>query len=444
MAAAGGSSLQALLRTFPGIGNTAVLVDPQVHDNPVRSRAPECSNPEVSREVHMLAEARRAFPKTPPPFVFGRRYGERPPGTRKVVLLANDGIRPRDPSTARRAQLVCRMYDAEYAFWTLDQDEKRYIVKTWGGGHRGSVGYRIWRGPDKGFDQKVAAFSDHFPRGSTDNHENDESAQQDGDSTDDNVDDEDEAFSPDIAQQCSERERHPREVKGKGSSARKDLAVLQHEVEERLRRRRERRRLRRTQLKNAQAPSTSFTHTPTRSRPSHVTPSLSQASEAAAVGASAPTPSRTPAKRERSPSGDLYGQSPGASSRRRSPSIAVIEVVLPPNTSIDFYKQSHTTLHISLSTNDYGAVPIYLRSCMTIETFFASMLSAWGLEGKDSEVAAVTVKFDWLKEEGPMIVRREVSDSFQKMLETINEAQVWKDRSVERRRCDVRVKIILK
>jgi hypothetical protein len=56
----------------------------------------------------------------------------KPPGSRKVVVLANDGFRPRAAAKVRKAELVCRAYDANDGFWTLDQYEIRYIVKATG------------------------------------------------------------------------------------------------------------------------------------------------------------------------------------------------------------------------------------------------------------------------------------------------------------------------
>jgi hypothetical protein len=116
------------------------------------------------------------------------------------------------------------------------------------------------------------------------------------------------------------------------------------------------------------------------------------------------------------------------------------------DSSIDRYKQDHTTLYISLSTNDYGGVPIYLRSCLTIESFFSLVFLAWDLKGQEDKVAAVTVRFDWLEEDEPMVVRRGVVNSFQKMLDTIAEAPVWKDGDghVREKGCDVRVMIVMR
>jgi len=139
-------------------------------------------------------------------------------------------------------------------------------------------------------------------------------------------------------------------------------------------------------------------------------------------------PARVPMKRERSVSEGAARQPPQLSTRlvrQRLRSPSVIEVSNSATPSIDRYKQSHTTLHISPSKNDDGAVPFYLHSCMTIETFFASARSVWRLRDKDEEVAAMTVRFDWLKKAETMIVMREVADSFQKMLETIAEAPLF-------------------
>jgi len=94
--------------------------------------------------------------------------------------------------------------------------------------------------------------------------------------------------------------------------------------------------------------------------------------------------------------------------RRYALSLSIIEIYHTLNPSIDHYKQSHMALHISLSTNDYDTMPIYLRSCSTIKSFFASALSVWGQEGQEDKVAAVVVKFDWLKQDGPMVVRKGV------------------------------------
>lgn len=398
-------------------------------------------------EVYMLAESRRAYRTERPPFVHRYRASENPPGSRKVVVLANDGFRPRAAAKVRKAELVCRAYDANDGFWTLDQYEIRYIVKATGGGFLGGATYKIWWGPEKGFGEKGIAFSDHVVSDLSGQQDNDRQGQRlNKDYIDKHLDDGRRSPLSATDQQSSRRERHPREAKNKENSTKKVVSEGSAELERKLQERRDRRRLQRRLKHDPKGSMAPHASNPGKPRLSSI-PVLPPQAPTMTAPAATPSSIVLPTKRERSPTSDLYGQSPEAirhCPRQSSPNPSVVEVSQPAKAFIDRYKQSHTTLHISLSTNDYGAVPVYLRSCMTMETFFASALAAWGLEGKESEVAAVTVKFDWLKEEGPMVVRKEVVDSFQKVLETITEAPVWKDGGVERPGCDVRVKIIMK
>ncbi|KAI9857404.1 MAG: hypothetical protein M1830_006377, partial [Pleopsidium flavum] len=347
------------------------------------------------------------------------------------------------------AELVCRAYDGNDGFWTLDQYGIRYILKASGGGFLGGATYKIWWGPEQGFGEKAIAFSDHVLSDPLGQQDSDRSGQKlRKDSINGHSDDVLRSPLPATDQESSRRERYPREAKSHESSAKRTKKALSDgfaELEQKLKGRRERRRLQRRQKRNATAPMTPQTGNTTRPRVSSIPVPPPQTSTTAASVATPPGTLRV--KPERSSSDDLYGQSPSAFRRRpsqTSPSPPFVEISHPATVFIDRYKQSHTTLHISLSTNDYGAVPVYLRSCMTMESFFASALAAWGLEGKESVVAAVTVRFDWLEGEGPMVVKREVADSFQKMWETILEAPVWRDGGVERPGCDVRVKIIMK
>ncbi|KAL9116676.1 MAG: hypothetical protein Q9187_006799, partial [Circinaria calcarea] len=48
---------------------------------------------------------------------------------------------------------------------------------------------------------------------------------------------------------------------------------------------------------------------------------------------------------------------------------------------------ANTTVHISLSTNSYGAVPLLLRDCVTLDAFFDVIVAAWEISEKD--IAAV-------------------------------------------------------
>lgn len=115
----------------------------------------------------------------------------------------------------------------------------------------------------------------------------------------------------------------------------------------------------------------------------------------------------------------------------------------PPNNRLTREQLSSTTLHISLSSNNYGAVPVKLNACPTIDTFFQIVLSAWELENQASHVAALSIIFKWLTGEEPMVVTRVVPSSFETMLDIIAEAPCWENAETKKR-CDVKVKIIMK
>ncbi|KAI9703314.1 MAG: hypothetical protein M1836_007880 [Candelina mexicana] len=156
-------------------------------------------------------------------------------------------------------------------------------------------------------------------------------------------------------------------------------------------------------------------------------------------------PSTTTAfKREHSWSGRGSNAPPPTKSQRlqRSPSLEMTRARQVPK--VDDWKQVNTTLHITLSTNDYGAVPVSLSDCMFMNAFIATALSAWGLQDNAAGVAAVSVSFEWLANGLPMFVTKAVENSFFKMLETIDEAPCWENQLGVRAKCIVFVKIIMR
>jgi len=85
---------------------------------------------------------------------------------------------------------------------------------------------------------------------------------------------------------------------------------------------------------------------------------------------------------------------------------------------------------------------VQLKSCPTIDTFYKVALNAWELGDQEPQVAVMSVTFKWLPEEEPMVITRKVPSSFESMLDVISEAPCW--RSAEKKKCDVRVKVIMK
>ncbi|KAI9749758.1 MAG: hypothetical protein M1835_001494 [Candelina submexicana] len=163
-------------------------------------------------------------------------------------------------------------------------------------------------------------------------------------------------------------------------------------------------------------------------------PDLSPLTRPGITGATEQPKKSTALKREHKPtiSNDL----------QRSPSLEVTRTHQVPK--VDQWKQVDTTLHITLSTNDYGAVPVSLSDCMSMNTFIATALSAWGLQDNAAGVAAVRVSFEWLANGLTMVVTKAVENSFYKMLETIDEAPCWENHFGVKAKCNVLVKIIMR
>lgn len=107
----------------------------------------------------------------------------------------------------------------------------------------------------------------------------------------------------------------------------------------------------------------------------------------------------------------------------------------PPNESthgpvLSEYKQNHTNLRIYTSNNSNTFVPVKIRSCNTIDAFFATVAHACDLS--TDKVKAVRVDFDWMQEDekkGVMVIRKDIEDSFEIFLESVNDASCWGDES---------------
>lgn len=94
-----------------------------------------------------------------PPFAMSRTSMRRtPPGciTEKTVQLLEDKV---SPSVFKKAKLFLRTWTSQYAFWTLDLDGERLIVKSFPGGRNGGSHYRVWIGIKEGFQDQPIAFS---------------------------------------------------------------------------------------------------------------------------------------------------------------------------------------------------------------------------------------------------------------------------------------------
>lgn len=112
----------------------------------------------------------------------------------------------------------------------------------------------------------------------------------------------------------------------------------------------------------------------------------------------------------------------------------------PPH-PIPIYKQQNTTLRVYIPPLA-EFIPLRLRSCMTIYSFFDNVLCAF--EKPAEKVAALRITFESVPD-GPAemktwLVKKNVPDSYDIFLDVLNELPGWSETA----KCSVRVDIILR
>lgn len=112
----------------------------------------------------------------------------------------------------------------------------------------------------------------------------------------------------------------------------------------------------------------------------------------------------------------------------------------PPH-PIPIYKQQNTTLQVYVPPLT-KFIPLRLRSCMTISSFFQSVLCAF--EKPAEKVAALRITFERVPD-GPAemktwLVKKNIPDSYDIFLDVVNELPGWSETA----KCSVRVDIILR
>ena len=114
--------------------------------------------------THMLKESKRYYQDLPEgetiPFLVNKRKKEK---IRTVVLATSDGKRPDVPI---KVQIYLRDWDSKFAYWTMDINNKRVIVKNMSGAPNGGCKYNYWAGSDRGLEGPIA-FSDNSAIGSS-------------------------------------------------------------------------------------------------------------------------------------------------------------------------------------------------------------------------------------------------------------------------------------
>ena len=104
------------------------------------------------------------------------------------------------------------------------------------------------------------------------------------------------------------------------------------------------------------------------------------------------------------------------------------------------HKLARTTLRI-VDANAY--TPLKLRSCPNISALFAKVLDVCGLTADKDALEALKLTFDWMEPtdtERHMLLKERYEDSFEFMMEMIDEAPCW----AEGGKCTVGVELVLK
>lgn len=105
------------------------------------------------------------------------------------------------------------------------------------------------------------------------------------------------------------------------------------------------------------------------------------------------------------------------------------------------HKQSRTTLFIAIPLS-HDMVPLKLRSCMTISSFFTSVLAICAQPGQEI-VSGIRATFDWKHEKDvdkAILLKVDFPDTFEVFLEIIDGAPCWEE---EGGRCGVGLEVVL-
>lgn len=126
-----------------------------------------------------------------------------------------------------------------------------------------------------------------------------------------------------------------------------------------------------------------------------------------------------------------------SSSRPDSPSPS------KPRMSIDANKQNNTILWISIPYSS-DAVPIKLRSCMTIKSLFDSVLRICDMgEQQQARLSGLRTTLDWQQNvdvKKTLMVKRDFEESFEVFLEIIDASPCWEEGNG---RCFVAVEVVM-
>ncbi|CAF9942032.1 hypothetical protein IMSHALPRED_003166 [Imshaugia aleurites] len=94
-------------------------------------------------------------------------------------------------------------------------------------------------------------------------------------------------------------------------------------------------------------------------------------------------------------------------------------------TNLTLLKQERTVLYVLIPGSTSDMVPIKLRSAMSLPTFFGSVTAAAGVPDHEHMVVAVIFGGPDGGQRQSMIVRRDRTDTFEVLLEMVDESECW-------------------
>lgn len=325
-------------------------------------------------QVKYLEVARRDFVDLRPPFV---RASNSKKETPRTVILTNANGSLSHPELV--VNLVTREWNQKYSFYTIDRGGERLIVKPVGGrcdlGDRAGSQYRTWSDQGKIFDVTPVAYAIH----------------------------------DDAQELLSHRQDTENVLRSKP-----DDVPLQHS----------------DSLGNG---GTRVAIDAPRDEPRPASPIRSSLPHAAPTKTSidAPKTSETAAGKRRASDHHIDDD---ISKRLRhdhvipiinNPIISTATVARVP-ANLTEYKQERTILFVPRWGSKSDVIPIKLSSAMTIPSFFSSVCAAAGIvAGEDLGIAMMLEPQDDGQERN-IFLRRDTIQAFEWFLESVDEAECWK------------------
>ena len=466
-------------------------VIPQNHD----SKQHDTTELPADHPITLLSEAMKYYNSDAPPFLCpGRR--KIPAGSRLEVLLATNGKRKRP---APPMNLVSREWGSRGTYWTADLNGERIILKSFRGGPLGGCHYRRWLGPLKGFEGHATAFAvlNAKSNGEASLGKEGRYVESTADkltqygqrkgraptrgaerksrrfTTDEALNSEISSFSPPPKENVyyarlkrsvrgSLRKLYGSETENSSSSEhRHQIAKAPSKVL-------------RLNVPGAFAAAPHLDQTIVerpgkRPKESQSIPNTENvlASKKLVFSESSKrkppydlsTLTRIASKRRKHPFGpqnltenplDRHAENP-AERKVEKPTVPATDAIDTKCQSsataaiaynISPYKQANTNLCFFLPPGD-EYVPLKLRSCMNISSFFGAAIEAFELHDQTEEIQALRITFDHVSEgdqKNTWLVKKTIPDSFEIFLDVVDQLPVWDEGGT----CRVRVDIIMR